>query len=225
MDTPPNAPDHAVHCPRCHALQGIEPVSVLRPGDPALDALLRGSLNQTTCASCGTRFLVNVPLVFRDDAQRHVIYFMPLDDPRAWREAEQQMTHLTRQVFADADDAGAVPEIRLTVTRKAFIEKIELHLHGLDDRLIEYIKFQFYNNPDNAIDAVRHELLYDFSSAAEENLAFILFDRESGQATAAAHIPHEIHAELAEAMLGDGGLADELRELFPGFYVSVDRLL
>lgn len=225
-DTLPNEPAQAVHCPHCQALQAIDPVSVLRPDDKALGDLLRGTLNQVVCAACGTRFLVNVPLVFRDDARRHVVYFMPLDDPRTWPEAEEQMAHLTETVFADADeDAEELPEIRLTVTRKAFIEKIELHLHGLDDRLIEYLKFQLYNNPDNAIDPVRHELLYNFSAPADENVSFILFDRETGQATAGADLPRALIDELSETLLGAGGVADELRGLFPGFYVCVDRLL
>ena len=110
-------------------------------------------------------------------------------------------------------------------TSNSFIEKIFLHTHQLDDKLVEYVKYQLYGNPVQRIDPVRSELLYDFSTCDGEKLAFVVVDRESGRAIAGAHIPMAVYEELAAAFLNDGTFQDELDSLFPGYYVSVDRLI
>jgi len=216
--------DACVPCPKCEAPQRARPVTVLRPGDESVPLLFKGELNRVTCDSCEAAFLLDVPILFRDDAERCLIYFLPLEDTRRWAEAERRMADLTDQLFPAADHLRA-PRCRLTLTRKSFVEKISLHLDRRDDRLVEYIKYQLYNNPHQKIDPVRSELLYDFSSQDREKLAFILFDRESGRATAGAHIPMEVYDELAESFLPESTLDEELSALFPGYYVDVERLL
>ena len=213
-----------VCCPHCEAVQEVEPVTVIRPTDDSLVQLFKGTLNRVTCSSCETPFLLDVPLLFRDDDEKLLIYFIPMQDIQKWREAEEQMKELTKTIFDDEIEAFE-PQCRLTLTRKTFVEKISLHLHRLNDRLIEYIKYQLYENPQKKIDPIRNELLYDFSAQDDGKLPFLVMDRESGQATAGAHIPIEIYSELASTFLTDSKLQEELASLFPGFYVSVEKLL
>lgn len=219
----PGSDTAPVTCPHCGEQQTVETVTVLRPGDAAVQELFEGELNSVTCDSCGTGFLLDTPLVYRDDEARWLIYFIPLDDATQWEQAEKQMATLSESIFdADAIDP---PECRLTLTRRAFVEKISLLQHRLDDRLVEYIKYQLYRAPDSSIDPIRGELLYDFSSHESDQLAFVVFDRESGQAIAATHIDYDLYEALAAESAGEEGIGDEMDELFPGYYVSVDRLL
>lgn len=213
-----------VNCPHCGAAQNVTPVTVIRPSDTTLQDLYHGTLNRVPCDQCGTEFLLDVPVLFRDDDACVLIYYVPLRDPRQWAAAEAKMQDVTRQVFA-AEPGVKAPECRLTMTRNAFIEKISLHLHRLEDRLVEYVKYQLYNSPGRKIDAVRHELLYDFSVCDEQKLPFLVFDRESGRATAATHLPMDVYCELADTFLADSGLKEELEKLFPGSCVSAERLL
>ena len=81
------------------------------------------------------------------------------------------------------------------------------------------------SRPSSGMDTVRNELFYDFSSMGSEDLAFLVFDRESGKATSAAQIPRSVYEELAETMASTPELRAELEALFPGHYVSVNRLL
>lgn len=202
--------------------QEVSPVNTLHPGDVALKELLRGALNRVTCTSCATEFLLDIPMVFRDDESRFLVYLTDADAGDKWQEAEAQMRTLTEGIFAGEGD---LPECRLTFTRKAFIEKILLHMHGLDDRIMEYVKYQLYRRPGSDIDPVRNELRYDFSSNGDDLLAFIVFDRESGRATAGAHIPMDVYRELVDMFRQDDGVQTELDLLFPGPYVSVERVL
>ena len=213
-----------VRCPRCASDQDVAPVTVLRPGDADLDMLFKGQLNQVRCSACSVPFLLDVPILFRDDERLRLVYFIPLEDPRQWPEAEERMKGITERLFP-ADEWPQLPACRLTVTRRTFIEKIALFIGNVDDRIVEYLKFQLYQRPASKIDPIRTELLYDFSSNGGDRLAFLLFDRETGQPTAAAHYPMDVYTDLVSMFLDGEEMEAELVKLFPGYYVSVERLL
>lgn len=213
-----------VRCPKCGSGQDVAPVTVLRPGDAGIGTLFKGQLNQVRCSTCSVPFLLDVPILFRDDERLRLVYFIPLDDPRQWPEAEERMKGVTGRLFPP-DDWPRLPVCRLTVTRRTFVEKITLFMGNVDDRIVEYLKFQLYQRSENKIDPIRTELLYDFSSNGGDRLAFLLFDRETGQPTAAAHYPMDVYADLVSMFLDGGEMEAELGELFPGYYVSVERLL
>jgi transcription elongation factor Elf1 len=217
---------HSVSCPNCGAEQAVSATTVLHPGDRAVEELFAGHLNRVSCLSCGTPFVLDVPILFRDDEDRYLVYFMSLADGRDWRTAEREMRQLTEKLFAEIGDM-VEPECRLVTTRGDLIEKIALHARNLDDRLVEYVKYQLMQNPDwqGKLDPVRHRMLYDFSSGDGDKLAFIVFDRETGDAVAGAHLPMDDFRDIEETFEANGQIQEELDRLFPGYYVSVDRLL
>ncbi len=216
-----------VECPKCQAPQEVVPVTVLRPGAEALQALFKGALNRVTCGACGTGFVLAVPILYRDDAARFMVYFISTADPAERAEGERQMERVTKQIFSQ-ESGLQPPTCRLVTDRSALIEKITLHERGFDDRIVEYVKYQLFSNPnrENRPDPVRHRLLFDFSADPDgPNLAFVIFDRESGRPTAGAHIPMEVYREVEEAFTTSLKMREELQALFPGTYVSVERLL
>lgn len=217
------APQQA-ECPKCRVRQEATPITVIEPQTEALKQLFKGDLNQAECRKCGTRFLLQSPLIFRDDAREKLIYYIPVERRDAWAEAEKEMQQITESI-ADTDAKTPKPDCRLTLTRRSFIEKVAIHLDGRDDRVIEYLKYQLYRKPDGQIDPVRTELLYDFSNQSDEQLKFIIFDRETGQAQAATHIPIQLYDELVETFLKDDDMKEELDSLFSGHFVNVEKLL
>lgn len=216
-----------VECPQCDTPVTVTPVTVLRPHSSDLKRLFKGDLNRVTCEACQTTFVIDVPMLYRDDEGRFLVYFIAEPDPAQWPECERRMQAVTAEVFTQ--DSGQVPpSCRLVTDRSALIEKIALHERGLDDRIIEYIKYQLFQNPGGGerLDPVRQRLLYDFSSDPDEGrLAFVVFDREHGRPTAAAHLPTEVYREVVEAFTTNLGMRDELESLFPGYMVNVDRIL
>lgn len=226
MVTNPAPDTELTNCPKCGAVQELPGAcTVFRAEDSEkLAALFKGEINLRTCRECSAKFLLKAPLVFRDDAKRFLVYYMPLGDSDNSAEAEKQMIDLTRELFGD-DDEEMRPTCRLTVTRRRFIEKIALHIHELNDRLVEYIKFQLYNRKEEPIDPVRFELLYDFSDSEADKLAFIVYDRETNQPTAAAHLPREVYDDIEATFGTTSSLSEELDMLFPGYVVNADRLL
>lgn len=215
----------SVECPKCGAPQDVAPVTVLRPGDKALGPLFNGTLNRFSCTRCGAAIRVDVPLLYRDDAGRRVIYFLPPGEsgPVPQKQAEEQVEAVLTAVFGAAAD-GARPECRLALAKAEFIEKVALSRAHLDDRLVEFIKYQLYSRRPEELDPARKELLYDFSNASKDKLGFIIFNREMGQAETAIHVPMAVYRELASAFLNSADPQDELRKLFPGHVVCAANL-
>ncbi len=222
-----NDREKTIDCPKCEQPVHATPETVLRPGEPAVLQLFQGELNNIVCPSCGAKFFLDVPLLYRDDPKHFLIYFMPLSNPQEWQKAEEEMAVVIEHIFAELleEDGIALPDCRLAVTRKSFIEKIALHMDDLDDLIVEYIKYQLYQNEEEQIDPIRHELLYDFSQKIPDALPLIVFDRENGQACASMHISLELYQEIKDAVNNDEVLQEELNSLFPGYFVSVERLL
>ena len=217
--------ERRIECPKCGTPCEVEPVTVLRPGDSVLPDLFAGTLNMAVCAQCGARFSLTVPILFRDDEEQYLVYFLPRTGAGEWREAETEMAEVTESIFADEPDLEA-PTCRLALRRSEFIEKIALHFRGLDDRVVEYVKYQLLHHPSEefGLDPFRHRLLFDFSQDEDENLAFLVFDRETNEATARTHLPMDVYREVAEMIGGNQQLSEELDLLFPGAYVSLERL-
>jgi len=220
---PPDECERRVSCPRCGAAHALCLVTVLRPGEQNLSLFFKGRLNEVACSGCQARFTVETPILFRDDERRYLAYLLPSDEPAAWRDAERQMERLTKSVFGN--DQAQLPCCRLALTRRSFVEKIALHLNRLDDRIVEYLKYQLYQRREQRLDPIRSELYYDFTASNSERLAFLVFDREFGKAVAAAHLPMEVYREVAEIFLGEGQAKTDIDGLFPGYYVSVERLV
>ena len=215
-----------IECPKCQAPQEVLPVTVLRPHTSAVRELFRGHLNRVTCSACGTPFVLDVPVLYRDDAARFMVYFLPNVDSAQWADGERQMQEVTAKVFSQATGLEP-PTCRLVFDRSSLIEKIALQQRGLDDRIVEYVKYQLLRDAEREqrLDPVRHRLLYDFSAdPGGENLAFIVYERESGRAAAGAHLPMDVYREVVETFTTSLKLREELAALFPGYYVSVERL-
>ena len=211
-------------CPHCGA--GVEAgpaTTVVRPRTAEMEALFRGGLNRRECPACGKAFSLDTPVLFRDDSGPFLIYFLPLSDRERRLEAAGEMASITARAFPESGDAP--PACRIAFTRRQFLEKIAIRMQGLDDRVVEYVKYQMFRNPKQKIDAIRNELFFDFSPDHPDQLGFLVFDRESGAAVGTARLPMAVYRELAEALSGPGGLSEELDRLFPGVHVSVEELL
>ncbi len=213
-----------VTCPQCGRVHSVSVVAVLRPGDEAVTRLFKGDLNVIHCPDCGRRFTLEHPLLYRDDERKCLIYYLPIRERNRWKDAEDSMRELTETIFRGAD-SPVVPRLRLTLSRREFIEKIALEMQGLDDRIIEYLKYQLYNRKqENPPDPARDEILFDFSQEDPEKLAFLIFPRSGPQARAAAHYPMDLYRELDRMVEENEAFRKELERLFPSYFVSVDRL-
>lgn len=212
-----------VKCPACTAEAEFQPATVLRDETPELQALFDGTLNRVECPGCGTQFLFETPILYRDDDGRHLIYYLPRALNDNLEDALRQMDEFADVIFAEFDDAER-PECRLSTQRHHFLEKIALHHHGFDDRLVEYVKYQLFEHSEG-LDPIRHELLFDFGGHEEGQIKFIAFDRETGEAKYGLGFAEEDYRGLEEYFLAGPAMEAQLDGLFKGKYVHVDDIM
>ena len=212
-----------VTCPHCHQTTAAEPLAVIREGTSDVDSLFDGSLNRFTCTECQQSFLFEGPLLYRDDAQRFIAYYLPKALVANLDDALQQMDKLYQSIFGEFE-AEERPTCRLATQRGHFIEKIAVHQFEYDDRIIEYTKYLLFQH-NKGLDAVRHELLFDFGNSDDENIMFLAYSREQGKPEYSLGLTVEDYQELEESMFATPEMEAQLEGLFRPYLVSVDDLL
>ena len=210
-------------CPSCSAEIVVSPTSVVTENTAQLHDLFKGILNKFQCTKCDGEFLYDTPIVYRDNEHRYVIYYHTSSTDDNLSEALAYMQEVYDNLFRDLSD-NEKPISRLTLKRKDLVEKIKIHQHGYDDRLIEYIKYQLFQHSDN-LDCASLDLLFDFASSNSENLVFLAFDRKTGNAHYSLEFPAEEYEKLNRDFLSPPETAKEFDKLFNGHYVHVGTLL
>lgn len=212
-----------INCPNCQASIRFQPVTALRPEDAAVDSLIAGELNRLECAECHTEFFYDIPILYRDDDEKRIIYFLPESLCPKLDDALGQLDTLFHEIFADFSESDR-PTCRLVTRRAHFIEKISLLQNGYDDRLIEYVKYMLFQHSPG-LEPERFELLYDFSDREDGDLKFLAFDRDNGQATYSLEFDTDDYRALEEYFLGTPEAQQQLDELYRNYYVQVSTLL
>ena len=117
------------------------------------------------------------------------------------------------------------PAVRLVFNRPDFLEKIALHQQELDDRVVEFAKYQLFNGGAEGLDPKRHRLLFDFAQKDGSCLGFLIYDRKSGRPIRVLQVPMKEFEALRDEIGANAALRQELDHCFPGCRVDVDILL
>ncbi len=212
-----------LNCPSCKSEMLINPVFTIRENTDELHALIKGNLNRFSCPSCHKDFLYDTPMVYRDDENQYVTYYHSSGTNETVSEALGFMDEIYGNMFANLSEKEK-PVCRLTLCRKDLIEKIKLHQKRLDDRIIEYIKYQLFHHSRD-LDPTQMDLLFDFGSSDNETLVFLAFMQTSGDILYSLDFPVKEYTELRKNFLGSRKLENEFSKLFRGYYVHVSTLL
>ncbi|MDD4099045.1 MAG: CpXC domain-containing protein [Lentisphaeria bacterium] len=214
----------SVSCPCCGKAVAVDITTVLRPGDAKLTALLAGTLNRAACPACKTEFLVDAPLVYVDAETCFIACLREPPEDGNTEPVELEVDCLATEVFSQENLER--PVVRLAFTYPDFIEKIQLRALGYDDRLIEYAKYQLYQNiGEDRLSKFQHKLLLDFSNRDAEKLVFIVYDRETNTPISVVHVPMEDYQTLVREFAENPAMLEELDAVFPTCHVCVDRLI
>ncbi len=219
-----------IACPHCgKALDGIRPVTAFCRQDKTVVAELfkghEGKFNVFECAGCGKDVRLDLALVYRDEEHASLIYYLPPADRTTIAAAEAAIGRIVEQLFGVDAKSEDVPDCRLTLSLQEFIEKIALLEDGLDDRVVEFIKYHIFLRNEHDIDPQKVTLLYNFTSSDEEALEFVIFNRKTGKAENATSVPMTLYHEVKDALLTDKELHEEVCTLFRGrYYVNAAAL-
>lgn len=221
---PEGSYQETVCCPHCDQHFETELLRSLQPDSPALRALLNSTLNCPRCPHCGKSFRVETgQLIYKDPDTAFFLLQSSAEDPESTASLEQELDSLASEIAWQENMPR--PMVRLVFNREDFIEKIFLQQRGLDDRLVEYAKFQLFQNTGGTrLLPQQQRLLFDFSNSDDEKMQFIVFDRESGKADASLHLPMQDFRDMQQEFAQSEELQKELDLLFPGCVVNVENV-
>lgn len=125
-------------CPHCH--QPFETtvereIDALREGD-RLRLILDGTYGKTTCPHCGTSFYADTPLTVIDAEHHTTIELTATTDPIV-------VQHTVEALLTKMKDAESITnhQYRLVMHFDDLREKLIMLKSGLDDRVVEMMKF------------------------------------------------------------------------------------
>jgi hypothetical protein len=216
---------HSIRCPKCGREQTVTLYDAINVKEsPELRArLMENTLNTVTCAGCGFGFRIDKNLVYSDPARKLLIFWVPVAE-RDYARGEEQFVSLLRELSGLLPDDVSAPAVHLVFSRVELIERIFLIEAGLDERIVEYIKYTLYTRNAERLDPSRKILLFNATDSTPEHLCFVVQDVATRKFEAVLQYARQTYAALEEMFSGDTKSAD-LLELFPGPHISARALL
>jgi hypothetical protein len=192
--------------------------------DPDLkQQLMMNKVNMVTCPQCELAFRVDKPLLYSDPDRRLLIYWFPAADGK-FEEGEEQFADWLRDMGRVLPEGLRAPDVHLVFTRTELVERIFLKEAGLDERIIEYIKYLIYSKNAGKMDPANKIVLFNAQDSTEEALRFVVQDVETRQFESMLEYGRDAYKALIEAFGQEEKTAD-LLELFPGPYISARAAL
>lgn len=216
---------YTIRCPKCGHEQTVTLYDAVNvKTDPHLRGLLmENRLNSVKCEGCDFTFRVDKNLVYSDPDRRLLIFWVPVPEADYAR-GEEQFLALLRDLSSLLPDDVHAPAVHLVFNRIELVERIFLVEAGLDERLIEYIKYTMYTRNASRLDPARKILLFNATDSTPEHLCFVVQDAETRKFEAVLQYSRDAYRALEETFNGEEKSAD-LLELFPGPHISARALL
>ncbi|MDF7826646.1 CpXC domain-containing protein [Pontiellaceae bacterium B12227] len=213
-----------ISCPSCGTQQDVRLYDAVNVNtDPELkDALMQNQLNRIQCVDCELSFRVDKPVLYNDPKLKMLIHWVPesaeMDREAILAEFEQSLDQMNEMMPEDEK----VPNVRLVMSRVELVELIFLLEAGLNQRVVEYVKYSIYTRNLEKIDPHQFRLLLNVEDSTDEEFCFVMQDvqsQELGQLLRYGRAAYDSMVELYKEN------ADEFTDMFPGPYISARDLL
>ncbi len=216
---------YPIKCPKCsHAISAELYDAINVKNSPDLkDQLLKNQINSVVCPQCELAFRVDKPMLYSDPDHGLLIYLLPTSDDGI-EEGEDRFSAWMRATIKALPDRVNPPNVHLVFNRTELVERIFLKEAGLDERLVEYIKYLVYSRNAAKFHPVEKVMLFNAQDSTEENLRFVVQDVETRQFEAMLDYSRSTYQALVETF-GDTEKTADLLELFPGPYISARALI
>ncbi len=216
---------YRIACPKCGHEQSVELYdSINIKDDPSLkEALLKNQINNVSCGGCGFNFRVDKQLAYSDPVGRFIVFWYPADEAACDRDEDRFLDAIAEITRGLPEDVLA-PSVHLVFTRTELIERIFMREAGLDERIIEYIKYTMYARNVKRLDPATKALLFNAHDSNDTLLAFVVQDVKTRKFEAVLHYDRKGYDALKETF-SDEEKAFDLYEFFPGPHISARQNL
>jgi hypothetical protein len=213
-----------ISCPTCGTQQDVQLYDAINvETDPQLkDALMHNQLNRVNCVDCDASFRVDMPLLYNDPGNKILIHWVPegndVTREQILEDFDRSMEEMNEMVPADID----LPRVRLVLSRVELVELIFIIEAGLNQRVVEYVKYSIHTRNMEKLDPKKFRLLLNVQDSTDEELCFVAQDVQEqtlGQVLRYGRAAYQTMSELYDES------PDEFIEMFPGPCISARHLL
>ena len=213
-----------ISCPTCGTQQDVELYDAVNvETEPRLkDALMHNRLNRVECSDCDASFRVDMPLLYNDPNNNILIHWVPeggdVTREQILDDLDRSMEEMNEMVPADID----LPNLRLVLSRVELVELIFMIESGLNQRVVEYVKYSIHTRNMEKIDPKKFRLLLNVQDSTEDELCFVVQDVQEqtlGQVLRYGRAAYQSMSDLYDES------PEEFVEMFPGPCISARNLL
>lgn len=213
-----------ISCPSCGTQQNVQLYDAINvETDPQLkDALMHNQLNRVVCSDCELSFRVDLPVLYNDPKHKILIHWIPENEnmsrEQILEEFDQTMEQMGEIMPADID----LPSVRLVLSRVELVELIYMIEAGLNQRVVEYVKYSIYTRNMEKVDPHQFRLLLNVQDSTDDELCFVMQDAVSNELGSILRYGRAAYSSMCE--LYDEN-PDEFYDMFPGPCISARNLL
>lgn len=213
-----------IKCPSCGVPQNVELYEAVNvAAEPELkQALLENRLNRVECIDCDTSFRVDMPLLYSDPEHNILIHWIPETETMSKEEIIEDFDRSLEQINAMLPDDITPPSVRLVLTRVELVELVFIIEAGLNERVVEYVKYSIHTRNLEKVDPEKFRLLLNVQDSTDDELCFVMQDVESqalGKVLRYGRAAYESMCDLYSET------PEEFLEMFPGPCISARNLL
>jgi len=214
---------YSIRCPQCEHTQDVELYdSVNVAQEPELkQALFENRLNRIQCEDCGAEFRIDKPLLYHDADRNMLIHWMP-DSAVSREEILDEFDKSMEELRGMIPEGMEPPRVRLVFDRVELVELIFIVEAGMDERVVEYIKYTVHTQNMKRLPPESKQLLLNVQDSTADELLFAIQDLETAQLEDLLRYPREAYRGV-QKMYQDN--PDEFLELFPGPYINARTTL
>ena len=207
-----------IRCPQCGREQKVElyeSINVAQQPD-LKTALFENRLNRIQCVSCDASFRVDKPLLYNDPDRNILIHWMPanvVSREEILDEFDRSMEELRAALPPDIEP----PRVRLVFTRAELVELVFIIEAGMEERVVEYIKYTIHTQNMTRVPPAEKQLLLNVQDSTADELLFAIQNAATFELEDVLRYPRQAYRSVREMYRKD---PDEFIELFPGPYIS-----
>ncbi len=213
-----------ISCPSCGVQQDVQLHEAINvETDPELkQALMQNQLNRVECTDCEATFRVDLPMLYNDPQNNLMIHWVP-ESAESSREQiledfEQSLEQMNEMMPTDID----LPSVRLVLTRVELVELIFMIEAGMNQRVVEYVKYSIYTRNPEKVDPHKYRLLLNVQDSTDEELCFVMQDVQEQTLCDVLRYGRKAYQSMCELYEED---PEEFMEMFPGPCISARNLL
>ncbi len=213
-----------IKCPSCGIQQDVElyeAVNVATDSD-LKQALLENRLNRVDCTDCDSSFRVDMPLLYSDPKHNLLIHWIPETEALTKEQIIEDFDQSLEQINAMLPPDITAPSVRLVLTRVELVELIFMIEAGLNERVVEYVKYSIHTRNMDRMDPNKHQLLLNVQDSTEEELFFVMQDVETHKLGKELRYGRAAYQSMCELY---NESPEEFIEMFPGPFINARNLL